>query len=392
VPKIRPLLFLDAWRGIAALWVVMTHACIAFLATGDNERFLHFPLYAVSAHGQLGVTLFFVISGYCIMGAAYAAFASGRGVMGYGFDRLRRIYPPYLAACVLMLVIGFLTGFAQGHHLLPAPHHHPDYSAWSRPQFWLANALLLQAEWNQPTLLLVAWSLCYEIFFYGLIGVMLFFAQIVARGRDLAAGLPVFRFGTGALMLLSLFWLILSPATCPFPLDRWYQFGLGSLLFLAGPDKSPLAGWPARIHLGLALFFTLVFAIRHDLSASPGGLVQHFVLGQPSTREQAVTCLLFTCVLWMLRPFDEYLARQHFLRPLLWTGAMSYSIYLIHPLVMPFPDESGRLLGFDRDWYWVTYFVQIAVALFAGWLFHLAVERHFISSRQKKRVAEELRK
>ena len=57
---------------------------------------------------------------------------------------------------------------------------------------------------------------------------------------------------------------------------------------------------------------------------------------------------------------------------------------------MGFADACGRRLGFDHERYWVTYFAEIGVAIVAGWLFYLVVERHFISPRQKQRVEEEL--
>src|SRR5271170_6904733 len=181
--KIPPFLLLDAWRGLAALWVVMTHACVAFLATGDNMRFIHFPLYAISVRGQLGVVIFFVISGYCIMGAAYGALASGRSVGRYGFDRIRRIYPPYLCACAVSVAMGFFVAFGQGHHLLPASNHvgHPVAQTW---QFWLGNLLLLQREFGQPDLIIIAWSLCYEVVFYLVIGILLAIAKTVMRRPD----------------------------------------------------------------------------------------------------------------------------------------------------------------------------------------------------------------
>jgi len=390
VRKIPPYLLLDAWRGVAALWVVMTHACVAFLSTGDNGRFLHFPLYAVSIWGQLGVVLFFVISGYCIMGAAYAAFASGRSGGRFGLDRIRRIYPPYLAACAAAVGLGFLTVLAQTHHLLPPSHHHADNRAWQQPQFWLANLLLVQAEFGQPTLLLVAWSLCYEIVFYAWIGILLILARIGARPPSEARGIWIFQIGIGALTVFSLVWLIASPESCPFPLDRWYQFGLGSLLFLVFAAPPGFSTRHARGQLVLAGILTIFFAIRHDLSPSPEGFVHHFVLGQPSTRLQAATCLIFAALLWALRPFDSRLAHRHVLRPLMWLGTISYSVYLAHPLVMAFPDAGGRRLGFDLQWYWVTYLAQIFVAVVAGWLFYLVIERHFISPRQKRRIEEEL--
>ena len=52
---------LDAWRGLAALWVVMLH--VRLETTPDW-------LYRFGAYGHLGVPMFFVISGYCIANAA----------------------------------------------------------------------------------------------------------------------------------------------------------------------------------------------------------------------------------------------------------------------------------------------------------------------------------
>jgi peptidoglycan/LPS O-acetylase OafA/YrhL len=383
VRKIPPFLMLDAWRGIAALWVVMGHACAAFLATGDNGRFIHFPLYAFSIRAQLGVVIFFVISGYCIMGAAYGAVASGRSAMGYGFDRLRRIYPPYLAATVLAVSLTFLIGLAQSHHLLPRVNHALDLSLLREPKFWLANLLLIQSECNQPAVLLVAWSLCYEIVFYALLGVLLVLARIFPRRSPGAMVVTVFQIGIAGLTFSSLAWLIVSPGTCPFPLDRWYQFGLGALLFLVFAEKPGSPAWGARGQLVGAGILLLLFAILH---------ADHFAFGQPSTRQQAATCLIFVAILWALRPFDASFAHRPVLRPLMWLGTISYSVYLIHPVVIAYPDAGGRRLGFDHEWYWVTYLVEIAVSIVAGWLFFLLVERHFISSRQKQRIESELSK
>jgi peptidoglycan/LPS O-acetylase OafA/YrhL len=113
-------------------------------------------------------------------------------------------------------------------------------------------------------------------------------------------------------------------------------------------------------------------------------------LGYPSTRFQAVTCLIFIVVLWAMRPFDAHLAHRRALRPLMWLGTISYSIYLTHFLVIGFADVGGRRLGFDHEWYWVTYLAEIALAIVAGWLFYLVIERRFISTHQKQRVELEL--
>jgi peptidoglycan/LPS O-acetylase OafA/YrhL len=249
----------------------------------------------------------------------------------------------------------------------------------------------MQTQLGQPTLILVAWSLTYEIVFYALIGVLLVLAIACARRPSGATGIAVLQFGIAGLTFISLAWLLVSANTCPFPLDRWYQFGLGALLFWVFTAKTGRSAWIARGQLVLAGILTLFFAFRYDLSdAGSGGLVTRFVIGHPSTRFQAVTCLIFVAILWALRPLDARLAHHRVLRPLMWLGTISYSIYLAHSLVMGFPDAIGRRLGFDHERYWVTYLAEIAVAIVAGWLFYLVIERHFISSRQKQRVKVEL--
>jgi peptidoglycan/LPS O-acetylase OafA/YrhL len=202
---------------------------------------------------------------------------------------------------------------------------------------------------------------------------------------------PVDSLYFGALGLatqFSLLWLIVSPASCPFPFDRWYQFGLGALLFqlvAAGAStgserKAALA--QAWRQMGVAGLLTILFAICHDLYGSSG---------HPSTRMQAFAALAFLILLWILHPQERRLAQWKILHPVMWLGTISYSLYLTHTIALPFVTTGLRKLGFDTDWYIVTFLIQIAISILGGWIFYLAVERHFISSRQKKRVVEELK-
>jgi peptidoglycan/LPS O-acetylase OafA/YrhL len=184
------------------------------LVTGDNGRFVSFPLYALSIWGQLGVAMFFVISGYCITGAAYGALASGRTAGRYGLDRIRRIYPPYLAACVAALALGLVMAVAQNRHLLPPANHPPAYQhALFQPGFWAANPLIMQTQLGQPTLILVAWRLTYEIVFYALIGVFLVLAIACARRVSDTTGMQILQIGITWLTFISLAWLIASANT-----------------------------------------------------------------------------------------------------------------------------------------------------------------------------------
>jgi exopolysaccharide production protein ExoZ len=379
--KIPPYLLLDAWRGVAALWVVIYHACLFFLER--NPAFVHKTYYAFSSFGQLGVTMFFIISGYCITGAAFGVLLGGRGVWRYVQDRFRRIYPPYLAATFCAAVIGLALGQAEMRHWI-APLHHSRSLPHSL-EYWFANLFFLQVELRQGCLISVFWTLSYEVVFYALIGLFLFMANRGA-GKSVAQGIDLLFAGITFTTLLSLLWLLASPETCPFPLNLWYQFGLGALLFQveatcasSAPEKKAAWLW-VRAQAGLIIVLTLFYAALH---------FQGGVIGFPPPGVEALGGTIFLGILWVLRPFDSHLAGQFLLRPWLWLGTFSYSLYLTHMLVVPFVDAGLRHTGLDQDRYWIVYLVEIAAALVTGRLFYLGVERHFISNRQKRRMAEE---
>jgi exopolysaccharide production protein ExoZ len=387
--KVPPYLLLDAFRGFAALGLVIAHACVMFLLTGDNNHFSKYPLYAVSIWGQLGVVIFFVISGYCIMGAAYSTLAAGRTAVRFGFDRIRRIYPPYLIACAVDLAITFATTFAQNRHLIPASNHPDEYMhIMADPQYWLANLFLLRTQSAQFTVLLVTWTLFYQVAFYIVLGALLLIAITCAHRPASPRALMAIQLGIGCLTFISLVWLIVSPVTCQFPVDLWYQFGIGALLFFVLASPTDASARTARVQLVFAGILTFIYAI-HDEFFTHFSITPLFTLGHPSDGLQAMTCLIFTGFLWVLRPFDASLARLRGLRPLMWLGTISYSLYLFHAPLMSYVDAGGRRLGFDQNWYWVTYLAEIVVGVVSGWLFYLAVERHFIFARQKRRIKME---
>ena len=102
---------IDALRGIAALGVVFFHA----VDQGDKvlpHNLLDYPVRLVqflSSFGYIGVFLFFVISGFCIHLQWARARATGvEPDIRFGpfwKRRLRRLYPPYIIALVLFLLL-----------------------------------------------------------------------------------------------------------------------------------------------------------------------------------------------------------------------------------------------------------------------------------------------
>lgn len=375
VPAFRSL---DALRGIAALWVVLDHSCVPFLATADS-RYYRWPIYAVSVRGQLGVVLFFIISGYCIASASYSGLISGKSVGRWSFERIRRIYPPYLGACVVAVAVTRLLVIAQKIHVVPVIHHQQLFP--SDVRFWLANVFLVQTEFHQPLLNITFWSLCYEVAFYLIVAIFLAVAQRYRSPRILCSGI-------GVATLFSLLWLLISPGNCPFPVDRWYQFGIGGLLFFALEVKSSqFLGFSERIHkiaLSFALIsipVTILFAIYRRTGGED--------IGHPSSRAQAAFCLFCLAFLPLLHRFDDHLGKSSMLRPLFWLGSFSYSLYLIHPSILGFIDFPMRHFGATGDLYLFTFIAEVTIAILAGRIYFWIVERHFISSRQRNRFISE---
>jgi peptidoglycan/LPS O-acetylase OafA/YrhL len=382
IPSFR---MLDALRGFAALWVVMDHACAPFLAAND-PRYVHQLLYAFSIRGQLGVLFFFIISGYCIAAAAYGALIGNKPLWRYGYERVRRIYPPYLAVLLLGIVSNAAIGFASAHRWIEPVHHLMVF--YPSPRYWIANLFLIQSELHTGMVLAVFWSLCAEVAFYAIVGILLWIAQQVAARRGPASGTLALILGLALTIYASLLSLIVFDNAL-FPFDLWHQFALGGLLFFLIESKPGfVAGYSIRLRriinsaAALAAVLTLIF-----IALRPGIEVD---VAHPASRIRSITCLLFCVLLTGLRRIDERLAASRWMRPWLWLGASSYSLYLIHPIVLPFADILCRKAGLDGDRYWLTFWIQCAAAIAAGRLFYYLVERHCISSRQKRRLAEEL--
>src|SRR4030095_10447 len=101
---------IDALRGVAAMGVVLYHADQGGKILPDN--FLQYPvklIQLVSSFGYIGVFLFFVISGFCIHLQWARAHATGaHTTISFGAfwkRRIHRLYPPYIIALALYLVL-----------------------------------------------------------------------------------------------------------------------------------------------------------------------------------------------------------------------------------------------------------------------------------------------
>lgn len=107
------------YRAILALFVVFEHFLPAF-APKDWE-FINSVIW-----GRIGVLLFFVVSGFVIADAC-DSFYKNRP-LAFLKNRFWRIYPPYILALFLSIIIQYLLSYLQAKAILPAQPEPPYYA------------------------------------------------------------------------------------------------------------------------------------------------------------------------------------------------------------------------------------------------------------------------
>lgn len=369
---------LDLWRGVACLLVVLHHATIYSTFWSGGERI---PpenranpaswFVAATAGMWVGVPIFFVISGYCIAATADATRRRPKPLSRYFRRRVRRIYPPYWAAVLVMiLLVGvvdyrWLPGvWCDTWYRVARPW---EITGWE----WLGN-LTLTETWRHyfvggPPWYFHAmmWTLCYEEQFYLVIGLILGLSP-----RRLFAGAAVVTVLAVAVnqMLLSRGW-----RTDGFFFDGyWLPFAAGVLVYAEVNYAGPRGRLSARAVLaaGVALFAWLTWPVN---------------AAHCHPAEATLVGLAFALVLSWLHPWDGTFQSTRALRPLFFCGTICYSLYLIHWPVTKAISNIVHRLGCRGDTAIVLLTVPLCVAasVLASWLFYRAVERRFLNPPQR---------
>lgn len=152
-PNVGVLNNIQAMRGIASLVVFVGHGLLLMPGIGLDR---YFSFFGVAASG--GVDIFFVISGFIITTVAMKESGSdGRLVCAWNFGvkRAVRIYPVYWLVFLLALGMSAYVNFAP-----PVTDIKP---------VWQQFLLLTHVN----SYIMAAWSLAFEIYFYGVVVVAL---------------------------------------------------------------------------------------------------------------------------------------------------------------------------------------------------------------------------
>jgi len=306
----KKLPYLQISRAIAALIVVVHHV------SGAGTFYLNFnPLGGVFMVGWNGVDFFFVLSGFIIYYIHSKDLGKRAEWKRYMLKRLIRIYPIYWVIAAVSLAF-LLTGNRNISD--------PSLAGNMLRPVYLIKSLLLIAQDTYP-FVKVAWSLCYEMFFYVMFGLCILFGR--------RSGL-IFIFCYLVLLCCQVFHLFAIPENSPFsfPSSNYnLEFLIG--IFVAWCFKLVESGrlgifskkWAARLFLGAGLLIFLG-AWRHSLEFQPNfgkfSIYTRVFYGIPSG------LILFGIANLKLSKVNRFTGF------LLLLGDASYVLYLVHPLVL----------------------------------------------------------
>lgn len=289
----RQIRSLTGLRGVAALAVVVHHVNV-FVVGG-----------AVHLRGQTFVDLFFVLSGY-VISLAYLGDGARLSWSHFARARFARLYPLHFVTALAMAAAIAAIAYAR---VEPLDARFTPLSALRELLLLGAMPLVAARElWNYP-----AWSISVEWWTYFTVFPLI----VLVRRRDAATTL-----GFGFLLLS----VGVASGLYFFPERQvfvgWLAFlraavGFGAGWFVWECSRKPAA----PVHAGLSRALLLVIAIAIYAAPALSGHDAWFLLP------------VFPLLIYALAGND---AAGGMLggRVAVWLGEISYSLYLVHPLVL----------------------------------------------------------
>jgi peptidoglycan/LPS O-acetylase OafA/YrhL len=346
---------LDAFRGLAALLIVLYHCCTMARPVFD-ETALVFPAIRF---GDKAVPIFCVLSGFLIYRSLRKVSTTGE-IRSYVRRRILRVYPLYVASVVVCVILGPLT----------------IYRA-------LGEVFMLQVLEFRSLSNPVIWSLYVEVAFYALLPVIV--CAVDSRR------MPVFG-------LLAFLVLALADVEGPRTFALWKYFVAGILASeLADRYLQNKGAWMALATFVIGLFllvldFQGIDWVKGSVSSLLGITHSRNVESSSCTVGLALASLLMVAG----SVASPFLVSFFAWSPFRVLGAISYSIFVWHGFIVAadFPlhfDTRGQILeevpGELQAWpvapYWLALVVPVPAVIFWAVLSFMLIERPFLLRRPK---------
>lgn len=296
IETMRRIPQLDGVRAVAILLVFLHHAFNVRL--GKNFHAL-----------WLGVDIFFVLSGFLITGVLLDAKDRPlRGYFAHFYDRrARRLLAPYALALVMVTII---FGFAWAHY-------------WYF--YFLLTNLLIPLDVPRPRCVEPFWSLAVEEQFYLVWPLVIYFLskrRLAQLSLALLVIVPLLR----GLIHFSNHWIVYM--FTPFRMDLFAAGALISLLWRSRPEVIQKGGTLAGCGACVIGTVTLFALFRCGITADTNSTVSNIFIYE-STLLIGAGILLFALA-------GRYVGWLR-IRPMVYIGTISYSMYLIHMCMLDLP-------------------------------------------------------
>jgi peptidoglycan/LPS O-acetylase OafA/YrhL len=360
-------------RAIAALMVLVTHT--AFLS-GANA----FGFYgAYTARLDVGVTVFFVISGFLLYRPFVAARIDGHQApraRDYARRRILRIFPAYWLALTFFAIWPGLLGMWTGH-------------SW-------AYYLLVQNYFGSWILggIGATWSLSIELSFYVLLPLLAWAARraLPSRTREQrirgeAAMLAIL--GVGSVVLRSVTTDTRWNTTLPGNFD-WFVLGMllavASVAWAGRPENAPVRLLRRFPFAAWAVAFVAFWVVATQLNLEHGLRLPQLTTGQNIGQHLLYGAFAFFLMMPAVFADDGGGVTRAVLRNrvLAWLGLISYGIFLWHqPLaVQVWKAHDYGVLPQARMAY-IT-LATFALAVFAATLSYYLLERPILRYKEHR--------
>jgi len=344
-------------RALAALLVVATHAAYT---TG---KYTHGYVGLVFSRMEIGVPIFFVLSGFLLFGPwvrAAVAGATAPSLRRYAQHRVRRIMPAY---AVTVLAAYLIYHF---HDAGPNPGH-----SWNG---LLRNLTLTQIYTDSYLFshlhqgLTQMWSLAVEVAFYLTLPVIAYLLLVVLCRRRWKPGLLLA--GLAGLALISPAWMVLVHTVDFLPdgarlwLPGYLAWFIGGMMLAVLSAVGSQCHWFLAVPLAVLCYVIAATPIAGEATTSPTGLAQAVV--KIVFYAVIATLMVAPLVLGNRGAYSRLLGS----RPMVWLGEISYEIFLVHLIVMEFAMVAVLHWRVYTGSMPVLFVVTLILTIPVAWLLH----------------------
>jgi peptidoglycan/LPS O-acetylase OafA/YrhL len=293
--------FIDGLRAVAAVavmlfhffnhWVSPIHGALAAILPRGTQFILE--------HGDLGVEVFFVLSGFVIAHSLFGKAVTPKYAGTFVLRRSLRLDPPYWTVIAISLALPYLMFPKMSQNL---------FTTFGGTAGVAVNMFYLPDLLWQPRIVGVAWTLCIEVQFYlAFLFLLLVLHGLRAMMRDRNHWIPAAVAGT-------IFTLLLS-----YSVYRWFSMG-----------RNDFGGRWFMFFTGVLSYWTLAGRIdRRIFLGYIGAIIGLAILFREPRAGMVLLTTLIICASAPMGGLQSWLSGWVFQ----YFGRISYSLYLVHMTV-----------------------------------------------------------